>query len=540
MIYLILDVERSDYMDTNSPVYNELNKAWKATCKVLFGEEIGELKEYGEWLKEYMPVIGKRKSHISGKDVTVAFDEYCKDARFVSLDEVKEKSIEPLTINEIKDIDSIVEAISEKWEYAGNKILGMSTSVDASDDVKDSQNIIDSISIGRSSYIYASFLCVDSKYIFGSARVVPMEFAIHALRGSGKRQFEAFFDLNCSDIYVSANCADSSDILFSFNLRNKHNCIGNLQLPKDKYFELKTKLISEIKEELKKNKKFPSIFELIQNEDPKQEAIEILQKVQKRKEGDLKPIENAFRSTFKVLFKKDVEGIAPYEDWLYKNVPKVKEIITATNSKTYTLRPEFYKIYSKIPEKRVFTFEETSVLGELHLEEADIINIEKIKENLPKIAYITDEYFSGRYENLIQCGGGADIFHIYRTDGALNSEYIALSSGIIYSRHAFGCTMPTNSQFSIHVYNSSNLTRSFEVDSSTNCSDTYFAHNCEGLNEAMFCWNTKGKRYAIGNAQLPPDQYRKIKDMLVSQMADEILSKKELKYDIFNIGCGKK
>jgi len=96
-------------MNTNSPVYAQLNKAWKATCKVLFGEEIGELKEYEEWLKEYMSVTGKRKrkSHISGKDVTVVFDEYCKDARFVSLDEVKEKSIEPLTINEIKDIDRL-------------------------------------------------------------------------------------------------------------------------------------------------------------------------------------------------------------------------------------------------------------------------------------------------------------------------------------------------------------------------------------------------------------------------------------------------
>jgi hypothetical protein len=53
----------------------------------------------------------------------------------------------------------------------------------------------------------------------------------------------------------------------------------------------------------------------------------------------------------------------------------------------------------------------------------------------------------------------------------------------------------------------------------------------------MFCWNAKGKRYAIGNAQLQPEQYRKIKDILIEQMADEILKKKELRYDIFNIGC---
>ena len=74
-------------------VYNELNKAWKATCKVLFGEEIGELKDYEEWLKEYVPVIGKRKSHVSGKEVVFHSDAYCINSRFISLNEMNEKSI---------------------------------------------------------------------------------------------------------------------------------------------------------------------------------------------------------------------------------------------------------------------------------------------------------------------------------------------------------------------------------------------------------------------------------------------------------------
>ena len=82
-----------------------------------------------------------------------------------------------------------------------------------------------------------------------------------------------------------------------------------------------------------------------------------------------------------------------------------------------------------------------------------------------------------------------------------------------------------------------NLNRCFEVDSCSNCADTLFAHNCEGLNEAMFCFNVKGKRCAIGNAALPPEQYKRIKNSLVEQMADEIIKNKRLRYDIFNIGC---
>ena len=34
----------------NSQNYEVLNKAWKSTCKVLFGAEIGDMKDYEPWL----------------------------------------------------------------------------------------------------------------------------------------------------------------------------------------------------------------------------------------------------------------------------------------------------------------------------------------------------------------------------------------------------------------------------------------------------------------------------------------------------------
>ena len=42
-------------MKTDTPLYVELDKAWKTTCRVLFGGEIGDLKEYEPWLREYLP-----------------------------------------------------------------------------------------------------------------------------------------------------------------------------------------------------------------------------------------------------------------------------------------------------------------------------------------------------------------------------------------------------------------------------------------------------------------------------------------------------
>jgi predicted metal-binding transcription factor (methanogenesis marker protein 9) len=525
-------------------VYNELNKAWKATCKVLFGEEIGELKEYEEWLKELYPDIEKKKSHISSKDVVVGIPDYCKDAKFISLDEVREIAIEPLNINEIKDIDSIIEAISEKWEYTGNRILGRSTFIESSDVVIDSHYVADSFYVYKSSYVLGSMGIRKAKYIFGSRGVHDeTEFVIRSSAGGNvKRSFEAGPNLyDCSDLYFSSYCFSCSDLMFSFNQRNKMYMIGNLQLSKEKYFALKAKLIEEIRDELKKEKKFPSLFQFLSNKEPSEEAKSCVKEKQEEV-GDITPIEKAFSSTFKILFKREISGINDYEKWLVKHARLPYEFISPFGQKVYAYSlPEYQKLISLLPKKRMINHIEALQLSNLHLSEEEISSLDKIKENVEKIGYVSLHHYTGKFGNIISCPVVDNVFNVYKCGGVLRGEYIGMSN-IVGSnvKYIFGSNRTEDSQFGIHCYYSAGLTRCFEVDSSTNCSDTYFAHNCEGLQDAMFCWNTKGKRYAIGNLQLPPDQYRKIKDMLVEQMADEILSKKELKYDIFNIGCGKK
>jgi hypothetical protein len=51
--------------------------------------------------------------------------------------------------------------------------------------------------------------------------------------------------------------------MFSFNQRHKSYLIGNVQLTKEKYGELKAKLVGEIRDEFKRKKKLPSVIEII-------------------------------------------------------------------------------------------------------------------------------------------------------------------------------------------------------------------------------------------------------------------------------------
>lgn len=525
-------------MDTKSKLYEELNKAWKSTCRILLGEEIGELKAYEEWLKEYLPAIGKRKSHISGKETILAMDDYCETANFVLLDELKEKTAS-LNINEIKDIDSILNAISENWEYCGYRVLGNSRFVESSDLVMDSQYVADSVNIQQSMKVFASAMIrTNSQNVFGGAGFGKGDFLIRVVNAFNiKRSFESHFFADCSDLYFCYNNFGCHDMMFSFGQRNKRHMIGNLALPAEKYLSLKSKLLSELRDELRRSRRFPSLFELVPNRRP-DVGIKI-PTIKRRMEADLPIIEKAFSSTLKVIFKKDIDHrMDDCAEWLQRHTHRVKEVKSPFGAVTYMPDgPAFTSAFALFPKNRMVSYEESFELGKVALSENDLSNLESIKEGLGRIGYFTDETYEGNTRNCIRMNVAYNSSNCYRQNDATGSEYCALGSWALDSKYAFGCHRIIASQFCVKCYNSLNLNRCLELDTCTNCSDSLFSHNSEGLSEAMFCFNAKGKRYAIGNSQLTPDQYRKVKDALVSQMADEILKKKELKYDIFNIGC---
>ncbi|MFH1306813.1 MAG: hypothetical protein ABIH83_04145, partial [Candidatus Micrarchaeota archaeon] len=62
----------------------DINDAWKSTCKVVLGEEIGELQEYEKYLSKYVEPIYEKSSTLSGKKVIISRPSFCKNANFIS------------------------------------------------------------------------------------------------------------------------------------------------------------------------------------------------------------------------------------------------------------------------------------------------------------------------------------------------------------------------------------------------------------------------------------------------------------------------
>jgi hypothetical protein len=167
----------------------------------------------------------------------------------------------------------------------------------------------------------------------------------------------------------------------------------------------------------------------------------------------------------------------------------------------------------------------------------DLESIDSIRKALWKIAFVSSEATVGENRNIIGSPMVNQSLNCYKGPCFSYDEYAAYSWWPRNSKYVFGCDLAFSSQFCINTYYSLNLSRAFEVDGCNNSSDIYFSHNCENVHESMFCFNEKNLRQAIGNAVYPPEKYKTVKATLLGQITEELEKKKELKWDIYNIGC---
>lgn len=246
----------------------DINDAWKSTCKVLLGEEIGDMAQYESYLKRYVDSVNEKTSSISGKKVAISSENICKSAKFISHDEVgqylKSISSAPVSINDIKDIDSAVETVRERAYYCGNIVLGNSGNVEKSNRCINTFHVFESQDIYDSKFVAYSCTSRYSDHIFGSNSIGETKFGI--------KVFETYQDNRCmetvrtytsSDCYFTGNVEASNNCMFSFNVRNKSYMIGNCQFSREEYAKLKAKLVEDVRETLKAKKAIPGIVDII-------------------------------------------------------------------------------------------------------------------------------------------------------------------------------------------------------------------------------------------------------------------------------------
>ncbi len=522
-------------------VYDTLNKRWKSVCSALLGDEIGELSDYSEWLYWGNGPRNAGKT-ASGREIVFADQNYSVSAPKLSFDEVDfDKRYEPLGINEIKDIDSIFEAISDRVAYTGNIVLGNSRFVDNSTTITECFYVYHSERVAFSKYVAYSSRGGYSEDIFGCYGFGPVQFAIKSgAAWDVKRAFCVSKAEFSSDIFFSHGLMGCQDCLFCFNLKNVRHAIGNRILEPKKHLELKKKLISEMQEKLLKDKKLPLIFEIASREKPDYAELKKVfttapkEKVETLDKGK---IEKAFSETTNVVLGKALSPIDKYGGWLAsKSSIRLEDARSCLSGKPLIL-PN-YAWFLNYPRDRLLTQEEADFSGgKLQLAEAELdsISLENASSMISKIAYFSPFWLTGTNRNNIDSPMNIDSADCYR--GIL--YLLTKCSGFCFSPrscdYSFGCREGRHNSFCINSHYSTKVTRCFEIDSCSNCTGCYFCHNCENVHDSMFCFNVKNKRYAIGNIEVGRGKFTEAKKLLLDWISKELEKKNGLDLDVYNL-----
>jgi hypothetical protein len=257
----------------------------------------------------------------------------------------------------------------------------------------------------------------------------------------------------------------------------------------------------------------------------------------------LPELEKEFEITTKLLFGTALSGIESFGPWLSRHVPASYPVLSALSGKEVWVPPPLNYMRRKFNRSKIISMDEMEQVNHSPFTADDLkgAKIENIRKKLiVPIAYYCGNFRYGEHHNIENSSGAGAGMNIFQgEDVYLSVKNIGYSNYALYCENMFGCHGITHSKFGIHIYNSTNVTRCFEVDGCSNSSDLYFCHNCEGVSNGILCFNAKNLRYAVGNIEVGPEKFMRIKKMLTDYSVKELTAKKSLEVDIFNAGVRK-
>jgi len=508
----------------------KINMDFKKTCRLLFGQEIGDLEGFAPYLSEtnWPYVLGK--SCVSGKQVMLSGPHYPAGAAFAQQEEIPSLKFTPVSINDIKDIDSLFAAATERAVYCGNKVFGRNLGVEGAD------NIVDGIEVHKSHDIYQSkymAYCSVGRYAESSYGVNNFQFARNSMRchvcflRGAQRCFETYLTTGISDSYYTLNCSGSS-LMFCFNLKNKSNCIGNLQLTRERYAGLKQKLVSEMAEKLKKDKRLFSLASLFAGkmEDEERGERAITQECEKN-----------IATALRIVLQKEHAKPAKHAKWLGRRAVKVWKTAGASGGQVLKYETPTLKGISSGKLAPLQSALE-SAKNCMKLSDGEMPVLQEVAARAAKASLLTLEFDEGQNQSVSETPVKYDSANNCALWFSLHSKHSGISSIVTDSEYCFGGYIRIlECQFCVSCNNITKCSGCFECDSCFSCRNCYFCHNCENVEEGILCFNLKGARYAVLNQPVSKEEYMRVKRMLLDYVNKELEEKGELERSIFSLAA---
>ncbi len=237
---------------------DKVEEAFAATTKLLFGKPLAPLSRYSEWIKQRVPPAKAVPSAFGSGTAYVPEYGFFRKVPLKNMvpyeeqAEAAKKNIGNIGGNET--VASIAGKLPSFAYFVPGFMEGTNINVqDCSGciDCRDLKNCYDPFTSKRSAYVHS---IMDSDSIFGMFRTIGSSFSLHCYNAYYvQRCFEMDHAKTCADSYFCHNVENLSDCMFCFNVKSKRYAIGNVELGKEKYMQLKSQLVGEMATMLEKD-----------------------------------------------------------------------------------------------------------------------------------------------------------------------------------------------------------------------------------------------------------------------------------------------
>lgn len=226
-----------------------IEEAFASATGVLLGKQMRPFAKYSKWAGKRIPPMRRAKSAVGEGMADIpdyAFYSFVPVGRVANFDMAEKLSAmsiaEPSGRESVADLMPQIRSIAYFIPtFVEGKNLGCERTVAYLDciNVRDS---FDTFTTKNSASVFQTMRC---EGIFGCYYALTTNYSIHCYTSINlQRCLEVDTAKNCSDCMFCHNVENLSDCMFCFNVKNKRFAIGNAEVGKEKYMQVK-KMVQE-------------------------------------------------------------------------------------------------------------------------------------------------------------------------------------------------------------------------------------------------------------------------------------------------------
>ncbi|MFH2105953.1 MAG: hypothetical protein ABII22_01725 [Candidatus Micrarchaeota archaeon] len=239
---------------------DDFEKIFQTITSIIFGKRITGYKDYEKWLTRNVSNNDYGESVISKEKIYLPPFDFYMDIKhnIVTIEEaygilgkkqLSEEKLNNLSFhNAKKDLQKLATTTP-------NTIYGDSSNMKECTFYYNSHSCYMGCALNKSKCCMYSFWPRYSEYALGGYYLFSSQFCIKCYNSENLvRCFEMSDCNNCSDSMFCHNCENLTNCMFCFNVKAKRYAICNVEVGKEKYLEIKQKIMDEMIKKLEQNK----------------------------------------------------------------------------------------------------------------------------------------------------------------------------------------------------------------------------------------------------------------------------------------------